>query len=77
LMDCQMPGMDGLEATTRIRSLESGEDRVAIIAMTAHTTPEDQERCMEAGMDEFLPKPIRPDTIAEIFAKWLPAHCPK
>ncbi len=64
LMDCQMPIMDGFEATRRIRK-ELGSS-VKIIAMTAYTSKEDQERCMEAGMDEYLAKPIDLDKLAEI-----------
>jgi CheY-like chemotaxis protein len=57
LMDVQMPVMDGLEATQRLRELPGGED-TWIIAITANVTPEDRARCFEAGMDDFIPKPI-------------------
>jgi PAS domain S-box-containing protein len=57
LMDVQMPVMDGLEATQRLRDLPGGED-AWIIAITANVTPEDRARCFEAGMDDFIPKPI-------------------
>jgi len=57
LMDVQMPVMDGLEATHRLRELPGGED-TWIIAITANVTPEDRARCFEAGMDDFIPKPI-------------------
>ena len=66
VMDVQMPEMDGLQATTEIRARERGTpSRVPIIGLTAHTMRGDRERCLDAGMDAFIEKPIRP---AELFA---------
>ncbi|MFW5883645.1 MAG: ATP-binding protein, partial [Verrucomicrobiota bacterium] len=68
LMDVQMPRMDGLEATERIRAGECGEDRkeIFIIAMTAYAMQGDSERCFEAGMNDFLPKPVKREKLADM-----------
>jgi len=73
LMDIQMPEMDGFEATRAIRSGKSGalNPKVPIVAMTAHAMKGDRERCLEAGMDDYLSKPIVPQALAEALDKWL------
>ena len=59
-MDVQMPQLDGLEATQRLRKLEEGKERhIPIVAMTAHVMPRDRNRCLDAGMDDYITKPVR------------------
>ena len=73
LMDVQMPVMDGLEATRRIRDPRSDvrDHAVVIVAMTANAMPSDREACLAAGMDDFLPKPTTLKTLVEHLTKWL------
>ncbi len=66
LMDLRMPGMDGIEATRRIRAELSPEGQPTVIAMTANVSTENQARCLEAGVDDVLPKPVHLDELAAI-----------
>jgi signal transduction histidine kinase/DNA-binding response OmpR family regulator/HPt (histidine-containing phosphotransfer) domain-containing protein len=71
LMDVQMPEMDGLEATRAIRFREQERGgHIPVIALTAHAMKGDRDRCMEAGMDDYLTKPVEPRAIHEMIARW-------
>ena len=63
VMDCQMPGMDGLEATRQIRALPDEPGGVCIVGLSASASPREQERGLEAGMNRYLTKPIKPDAL--------------
>ena len=73
LMDLQMPEMDGLAAATAIRAFEAGSDaRVPILALTAHALKSDEERCLAAGMDGHVTKPIRREELLRAIARLRP-----
>ncbi len=73
LMDCQMPEMDGFEATAEIRKLESEKTHIPIVALTANAMSGDRNRCLEAGMDDYLPKPMDLHQLAEVLHRWTEA----
>ena len=75
LLDVQMPELDGLETAVAIRARERarGQQRVPILALTASAFPEDERRCLEAGMDDYLPKPVTLDSLGRKLDPWFPA----
>jgi two-component system sensor histidine kinase/response regulator len=76
LMDCHMPVMDGFGATAAIRSMPGAASRVPIIAMTAGAQDEDRRRCLEAGMDDFLTKPVDMTALEDTLAWWVRTNTP-
>jgi len=74
LMDCQMPVLDGFEATRRIRAeARPDQPRLPVIAMTANVLDGERDRCLAAGMDDYLAKPVRLTDLAQTLRRWVPA----
>ncbi|MBV1928830.1 MAG: response regulator, partial [Gammaproteobacteria bacterium] len=76
-MDCQMPVMDGFEATALIRDQgwHAMDPDIPVVAMTANARPEDHARCLEAGMNDFVSKPVDPTKLNQALVRWLPQQC--
>jgi CheY-like chemotaxis protein/HPt (histidine-containing phosphotransfer) domain-containing protein len=72
LMDCQMPNMDGYEATRRIRQLDGPKNRVRIIGVSAHAVAADRAKALAAGMNDYLTKPVEMKLLSEKLHRWLP-----
>jgi HPt (histidine-containing phosphotransfer) domain-containing protein len=75
-MDVQMPVMDGLEATRHIVAMQPANRRPRIVAMTANALPADRQRCLDAGMDDYIAKPILPVSVQQLIERWAPQRAP-
>jgi CheY-like chemotaxis protein len=71
LLDCEMPELDGYETCRRLRQREAGGRRTPVIALTAHVAAGERERCLAAGMDDHLGKPVRGDELSAMLSRWL------
>lgn len=74
LMDCQMPELDGYEATRQIRAMNEKFSTIPIVAMTAHAMKGDREKCLEAGMNDYVTKPIAISDLSAVIEKWTKSH---
>jgi CheY-like chemotaxis protein len=74
LMDCQMPVLDGYEATRELRRRENSSEHTPVIAMTAHAMKGAIDDCLEAGMDDYLSKPLRREQLNQALARWIPSQ---
>jgi CheY-like chemotaxis protein len=71
LMDCQMPVMDGFRATEEIRKVQRGDRPSTIIAMTANASREDRQKCIDIGMDDYIAKPVKTETLQRVLNKYM------
>jgi CheY-like chemotaxis protein len=76
LMDCQMPGLDGYAATRELRRREGTQHHTLVIAVTAYAMPADRQKCLDAGMDDYVAKPVLIENLERVLRKYLPGASP-